>query len=223
MSPAPLTSIFMVPFGPKLLDSTSCRPRAALVFSCSARAARATSAFGFSVSIADIVRGGGKKEERTGGNQKEQAEKNKRRRGRENVVTAIGGCWGCTNKQPKKKKNCWKKLKLASWQPRELGASDNFSGRWPHKIPVAELSKQTMLLFLCVACRVPILSKLGRAPMKGKKKTHNKQTKTSNGLGSDSDCGGRVDGGRHHCGRCCLSQEQTACRQALCKALAVNE
>lgn len=49
------TYIFIVPFGPRLDFSTPCRPVAAPMLSWSAWAARATSAFGFSVLIADMM------------------------------------------------------------------------------------------------------------------------------------------------------------------------
>lgn len=44
----PRAHIFMVPLGPRLVRSTSCSPRAALMFTASAACARATSALGFS-------------------------------------------------------------------------------------------------------------------------------------------------------------------------------
>lgn len=47
--------IFMVPLGPKLVLRTSCRPRAALMFTASAAWARATSAFGFRVFTAAMA------------------------------------------------------------------------------------------------------------------------------------------------------------------------
>ena len=42
-----VTYIFMVPLGPRLVLKTSCRPLAAVILTCSAWAALATSAFGF--------------------------------------------------------------------------------------------------------------------------------------------------------------------------------
>lgn len=50
-----ITHIFIVPFGPRLLFSTSWSPRAALMFTARAAWARATSAFGFSALTADIL------------------------------------------------------------------------------------------------------------------------------------------------------------------------
>lgn len=47
--------IFMVPLGPKLVLRTSCRPRAALIFTASAACARATSALGFRVFTAAMA------------------------------------------------------------------------------------------------------------------------------------------------------------------------
>jgi len=44
----------MVPFGPRLVLRTSCKPLAALIFTASAWAALATSALGFNALIADI-------------------------------------------------------------------------------------------------------------------------------------------------------------------------
>lgn len=52
----PYTYIFMVPFGPKFVFRTSCNPLAAVIFTCKAAAALATSALGFNVLIADIFR-----------------------------------------------------------------------------------------------------------------------------------------------------------------------
>lgn len=52
--PAP-PYIFMVPLGPKLVLSTSCSPRAALMLTANAAWARATSALGFRVFTAAIV------------------------------------------------------------------------------------------------------------------------------------------------------------------------
>mmetsp|Transcript_12055 Transcript_12055/g.39594 ORF Transcript_12055/g.39594 Transcript_12055/m.39594 type:complete len:201 (+) Transcript_12055:1385-1987(+) len=52
MSPAPPTSILRVPFGPKLDLSTSCRPRAALMFINEACPALSTSAPGLTVCAA---------------------------------------------------------------------------------------------------------------------------------------------------------------------------
>ena len=49
------THIFIVPLGPKFVLSTSCNPLAAVVFTCKAAEALATSAFGLSVLIADIL------------------------------------------------------------------------------------------------------------------------------------------------------------------------
>uniref|UniRef100_A0A8C4N9E2 Uncharacterized protein n=1 Tax=Eptatretus burgeri TaxID=7764 RepID=A0A8C4N9E2_EPTBU len=46
--------IFIVPLGPKLVRSTSCKPRAALIFTAKAARARATSALGLSAVIAAI-------------------------------------------------------------------------------------------------------------------------------------------------------------------------
>ena len=43
------THIFIVPFGPRFVFSTLCNPKAALVLSCKAAAARANSALGFNV------------------------------------------------------------------------------------------------------------------------------------------------------------------------------
>ena len=45
----------MVPLGPRLVFRTSCRPLAAEMFTCSAWAALATSAFGFSDLTADML------------------------------------------------------------------------------------------------------------------------------------------------------------------------
>ena len=47
--------IFMVPLGPKLVLSTSCSPRAALMLTANAAWARATSALGFRVFTAAIT------------------------------------------------------------------------------------------------------------------------------------------------------------------------
>lgn len=52
--PAP-PYIFMVPLGPKLVLSTSCNPRAALILTANAAWARATSALGFRVFTAAIA------------------------------------------------------------------------------------------------------------------------------------------------------------------------
>lgn len=52
--PAP-PYIFMVPLGPKLVRSTSCSPRAALMLTANAAWARATSALGFRVFTAAIT------------------------------------------------------------------------------------------------------------------------------------------------------------------------
>lgn len=49
------THIFMVPFGPKLLLSTSCNPRAALMLTARAACALATSAFGLSAFTAAMM------------------------------------------------------------------------------------------------------------------------------------------------------------------------
>ena len=49
--------IFIVPFGPRLLLKTSCKPFAALMFIAKACAALATSAFGFNDFTADIFSG----------------------------------------------------------------------------------------------------------------------------------------------------------------------
>ena len=46
----------MVPLGPRLVFRTSCRPLAAEMFTCSAWAALATSAFGLSDLTADILK-----------------------------------------------------------------------------------------------------------------------------------------------------------------------
>mmetsp|Transcript_46084 Transcript_46084/g.150924 ORF Transcript_46084/g.150924 Transcript_46084/m.150924 type:complete len:252 (-) Transcript_46084:8-763(-) len=56
MSPAPPTSILSVPLGPRLLLSTSCRPRAALMFISDAWPDLSTSAFGLSCWVAAIDR-----------------------------------------------------------------------------------------------------------------------------------------------------------------------
>ena len=53
----PPTHIFMVPLGPRLVFRTSCRPLAAEMFTCSAWAALATSAFGLSDLTADMSKG----------------------------------------------------------------------------------------------------------------------------------------------------------------------
>ena len=45
----------LVPLGPKLVLSTSCSPRAALMLTANAAWARATSALGFSVFMAAIA------------------------------------------------------------------------------------------------------------------------------------------------------------------------
>lgn len=53
----PPPHIFMVPLGPRLVFKTSCRPLAAEMFTCSAWAALATSAFGLSDLTADMSKG----------------------------------------------------------------------------------------------------------------------------------------------------------------------
>ena len=52
------TYIFMVPFGPRFVLSTSCNPLAALIFRANAWAALSTSAFGLSALMADIFAAG---------------------------------------------------------------------------------------------------------------------------------------------------------------------